>query len=250
MVNSPARILFNQEQISINTAWMKKNGEHFEVVIDPDKALEFKRTKGATEIRECLHAERIFSDAKRGLHANDGQLQQVFGTADPLVIARKLLLEGELQLTAEHRARIREAKRNAILTRIKTYAVDPTTGLPHPQKRLELAMEEAKIRIDDNKDPESQITEIVRKLQPIIPIRLETVTVQIQLPPPFGQKLYGDIQRFGTLKKTEWLPDGGLLAWLELPAGLQQDLLDDLSKRTHGAAEMKKVGEQRKNFDQ
>jgi ribosome maturation protein SDO1 len=250
MVNSTSRIIFNQEQISINTAWMKKNGEHFEVVIDPDKALEFKRTKGGTDIAECLHAERIFSDAKRGLHANDGQLEQVFGTTDPLVIARKLILEGELQLTAEHRARIREAKRNAILTRIRTYAIDPTTGLPHPQKRLELAMEEAKVRIDDNKDAESQVSEIVRKLQPIIPIRLETVTLQVHLAAPFGQKLYGDLQRYGTIKKTEWLPDGGLLAWLDMPAGLQQDLLDDLGKRTHGAAEVKKISEQRKDFDQ
>jgi ribosome maturation protein SDO1 len=225
---------------------MKKGGEHFEVVIEPDEALEFKRTKGQRpDIRECLHAERIFADAKRGLHAKDAQLNEVFGTYDPLEIAKILIVEGEIQLTAEHRQRIREARRKNILDRIRMYAIDPTTGLPHPERRIELAMEEANVKIDDNKDAEEQIPAIVRQLQPILPIRLETVTLQVHLPAPYGQKLYGDLQRFGSIKKADWLNDGGLIAWIDLPAGLQTDLFDELGKRTHGAAEMKKVDEQR-----
>jgi ribosome maturation protein SDO1 len=240
------RQTFDPEKFSVNTAWMKKAGEHFEVVVDPDNALEFKRTKGQSpDIRECLHAERVFADAKRGLHANDGQLHTVFGTYDPLVIARTLILDGELQLTAEHRTKIREAKRKMIMDRIKTYAIDPTTGLPHPEKRLELAFDEAKIKIDDGKDIEDQVQFVVRSLQPIIPIRLEMVSLQIHLPVPFGQKLYGDLQRFGTIKKTDWLGDGSLVAVLEMPAGLQTDLFDELGKRTHGAAEVKKVDERK-----
>jgi ribosome maturation protein SDO1 len=246
MVQTTTRMIYDAEKISVNTAWMKTHGIHFEVVVEPDQALEFRRTKGsAPELTECLHAERIFSDAKRGLHAKDTDLALVFGTADPLVIARRLILEGELQLTAEHRSRIREAKRNAIITKIRTYAIDPTNGLPHPQKRIELAIEEAKVKIDDNRDVESQIKEIVRALQPILPIRLETVTLQVHLPAPYGQKLYGEFSRYGTLKRSEWQQDGGLIAWVELPAGLQHDLMDDLGKKSHGAADMKRVGEHR-----
>jgi ribosome maturation protein SDO1 len=239
------RQTFDPEKFSVNTAWMKKHGEHFEVVVDPDAALEFRRTKGATDVKDCLHAERIFTDAKRGLHAKDEKLEEVFGTQDALEIAKVLILDGELQLTAEHRARIREAKRNNILNRILTYAIDPTTGLPHPLKRIELAMDEAKVRIDDNRDVDEQIPEIVRKLQPIIPIRLETVTLQVHLPSPYSQKNYGDLQRAGTIKKTEWLNDGALVAWVELPAGLQSDLVEELGKKTHGAADIKKVEERR-----
>jgi ribosome maturation protein SDO1 len=238
-------MIYPSEQIIVNTAWIKKYGNHFEVVVEPDEALEFRRTKGAhPDIKECLHAERIFTDAKRGLHAKDTDVEQAFGTIDPLAVARKLILEGELQLTAEHRQRIRDAKRNNILTKIVRYAVDPTTGRPHPQKRIELAMEEAKVRIDDNRDAEEQVPEIIRKLQPILPIRLETVTLQVHLPHQYGQKLYGDVQRYGTIKKTDWLNDGSCMLWLDMPAGLQMELIDELAKRTHGAADVKKVGEE------
>jgi ribosome maturation protein SDO1 len=239
-------MMFDPEKFSVNTAWMKRHGLHFEVVVDPDGALEFRRTKGASPaLEECLHAERIFTDAKRGLHAKDSDLEQVFGTSNPLDIARKLILEGELQLTSEHRARIREQRRNSIINRIVLYAIDPKTGLPHPRKRIELAMDEAKVRIDDNADAEDQIAAIIRKLQPVLPIRLETLTLQVHLPQPYGQKLYGDLQRFGQVKNADWMPDGGLVCSLEMPAGLQNDLLDELAKRTHGAAEVKRIGERR-----
>jgi ribosome maturation protein SDO1 len=244
MVNTTSRMIYDAEKISVNTAWMKRFGNHFEVVVEPDKALEYRRTKGASpELRECLHAERVFTDAKRGLQAKETDLEQAFGTTAALEIARKLIIEGELQLTAEHRAKIREAKRNQILSKIVTYAIDPTTGIPHPQRRIELAMDEAKVKIDDNRDVDEQIREIIRKLQPIIPIRLETVTLQVHLPAQYSQKLYGEMQRFGTIRKGDWMNDGSWMGWVDLPAGLQADLINELGKRTHGAADVKKVGE-------
>lgn len=246
MVNTTSRMIFDAEKISVNTAWMKRYGNHFEVVVEPDLALEFRRTKGASPlIKECLHAERVFTDAKRGLHAKDADLAQAFNTTDALAIAAKLIIEGELQLNQEHRQRIREAKRNQILSRIVMYAIDPTTGFPHPQRRIELAMDEAKVKIDDNRDADEQIREIIRKLQPIIPIRLETVTLQIHLPVPHGQKLYGEVQRFGTIKKSDWMADGSWMGWVDVPAGLQNDLLAELGKRTQGVADVRKVGEQK-----
>jgi len=246
MAQPTIRQKFDAEKISVNTAWMRRNGEHFEVVVDPDAALEFRKTKGdQPAIVECLHAERVFSDAKRGLHAKDELLELAFGTKDPMQIAKVLILSGELQLTQEHRNKIRDAKRKAILERIHTYAIDPTTGLSHPLARIKLAIEEAKVKIDDNKDIESQIPHIVKLLQPILPIRLETVTLHIHLPSPMSQKLYGDLSRFGQLKKTEWLDDGSLLSWIEIPAGLRTELYDELGKKSHGAADIRLVGEER-----
>jgi ribosome maturation protein SDO1 len=241
---APIRQTYDPEKFSVNTAWIKRGGEHFEVVVDPDAALQFKKSKGTQpSVSECLKAERIFTDAKRGLHAKDEHLKEFFGESDPLFVARTLILEGELQLTSEHRAQLRESKRHAIMEHIRAYAVDPRTSLPHPAQRLQLAMDEAKIKIDDMKDVEQQVHEIIRKLQPILPIRLETVVLQIHLPAPHGQKLYGELSRMAQLRKTEWLPDGSLAAWVELPAGLQGDLIDTLGKRTHGAADVRKVEE-------
>jgi len=249
MANPKQRVTYDPEKFSVNTAWMRKGGEHFEVVIEPDNALEFKRTKGATpDIRECLHAERVFTDAKRGEHATDVRLETVFGTKEPLDVAKKLIIEGDIQLTAEHRAKIREAKLNAILTRIQQYAIDPKSGLPHPRMRLELAFDQAKIKIDEKKDIDEQIPLIIRELQPIIPIRLETVTLQVHLPSQYSEKLVGTVRRHGQLKKEEWLSDGSWMGWVELPAGMQMELFDDIGKKTHGGAEIKKVSEERREF--
>ncbi|MBR9700566.1 ribosome assembly factor SBDS [Candidatus Woesearchaeota archaeon] len=244
MVEHGRQKIFEKERIHWNTAWMKTHGEHFEVVINPDEALDFKKSSGAKpEIRECLRSEEIWANAKKGELASEEAVKMVFETDDPLKVATRLILEGEIQLSADHRADLREQKKNKILDHINAYAIDPKTGNPHPRQRIELAMDEAKVKIDYNKDVESQIQDIVKHLQPIIPIRLEMVTLQVHLSSQYGQKLYGELSRWGTLKRTDWLNDGGLLAYVEIPAGMQNDFIDDLAKRTHGGVEVKKVDE-------
>jgi ribosome maturation protein SDO1 len=240
-----ANLAFQPGKVAWNLAWQKRHGKQFEIVIDPDKALAFKASKGQGEVQECLHSEHVFTHAQKGERANEQDMLAAFGTNDPLAVARVLILEGEIQLTSEYRESLRDAKRKRILDKISTYAIDPTTGYAHPRARLELAFAEAKIRIDEHEEEERQVAQIVRQLQPIIPIRLETVTLQIHLPHPYGQKLYGDIQRAGNLKRTEWAADGALLAWVELPAGLQSDLMSDLGKKSHGAADIQRVDERR-----
>ena len=244
MVEHGRQKIYDKERVHWNTAWIKSHGHHFEVVVEPDEALAYKKSNGNTpDIRECLRSEHIFHDAKKGQQADEAAMREVFNTTDELTIAKKLILDGEIQLSAEHRAQLRDEKKNKIIEHIQRHAIDPKTGNPHPRKRIELAMEEAKVKIDYNRDVESQVNDIVRDLQPVIPIKLEMLTMQIHLPNPYGQKLYGDLERFGTIKKTEWLNDGGLLAFLELPAGMQNDLIDHLNNKSHGSVDVKKVDE-------
>ncbi len=238
------RQTYDKERLHWNTAWLKTHGQHVEVVINPDEALAYRKSKGAEpEVRECLRSEEIFTNAKKGELAREEFLQNVFGTTDPLKVAREIILRGEIQMSAEHRAQIRDELHNQVVSRIQEYAIDPTTGLPHPQQRIELAMEETKAKVDPQKDVERNVHEIVKRLRPVLPIRLEMVTLQVHLPPSCSQKVYGDLGRHGTLKKTEWLQDGGLVAWIELPAGTQGEFMEEMGSRTHGAADIKKVDE-------
>jgi len=244
MVEHGKKNIYEKERLHWNTAWMKTHGEHLEVVVNPDEALAYRRSKGTTpDIRECVRSEHVFTNAKKGEIAPDDLLTKIFGAADALVVAKALILKGELQISSEHRSQIREEKYNKILNKIQSYATDPTTGLPHPRQRIELGMEEAKIKVDEKRDVETQVQEIVKKLQPVMPIKLETVTLQMRVPAQYSQKLYGDLERYGTLKKTDWLNDGALLAWIELPAGLQNDLIDEFQSKSHGSVEIKKVDE-------
>jgi ribosome maturation protein SDO1 len=227
------RMTFDEERFSINTAWIKKGGEHFEVVIDPDMAIAFKQT-GEGNIREIVKSAHVFFDAKKGDLASEHHMKTVFNSSDPLVVAERIIREGEIQLTKEHRDMLREQKRKRIISLIHRNAIDPRTKLPHPQARIELAFEEAKVRIDEMRRAEDQLQEIVRKLQPIMPIKFEQTVLQIHLPAQHAAKLYQTIGSFGTIRKQDWLNDGSWSGEVEMPAGLVSECIDTLNSKTHG----------------
>lgn len=231
---------FDQEKVSFNLAKLKKGGEMFEVVIDPDLAIDYVEGEDV-DVKEVLKAEKVFSDAKKGLLASEEHTQSLFNTTDALEIAKVLLKEGEVQLTAEHRDRIREDKRRRMMERIRVNAVDPKTGLPHPAKRIELAFEEAKIKVEETLSVDKQIKEIVKKLQVVLPIRFEQAIMRIHLKAEDAQKAYGDVKKFGTMLQEEWLNDGSWMCRVEIPAGLQNEFTDMLNEKTQGNAEIEKV---------
>lgn len=231
---------YDHERVSFNLAKLKRAGENFEIVVDPDLAIAHKEGE-AVDLKELLKAEKIFSDAKKGLLASEEHVKAAFGSDDPLVIAEKILADGEIQLTAEHRQRIRDDKKRRLLEQIRINAIDPKTNMPHPAKRIELAFDEAKIHVDETKTVEAQIKEVVQKLQPILPIRFDVATMRIHLSAEYAQKLYGDVKGFGTMKKEDWMNDGSWVCYVEIPAGLQNELIDMLNAKTHGGADVERV---------
>ncbi|MFC1648886.1 ribosome assembly factor SBDS [Nanoarchaeota archaeon] len=233
------RQTYEKEKAHINLAKLKKQGYEFEVVIDPDLAMEFKH--GKAELRDVLKSESIFHDAKKGDLASENLMKEVFGTSDVLKVAEAIITEGEIQLTGEYRDKIREEKKLRIIDMIHKYSLDPRTNIPHPKTRIENAMKEAKVHIDENKSPEDQVQDILKALQPIMPIKFEIKEVEIHLKPEHAAKLYGAIQRFGQIIKDDWLDDGSWLGVVEIPAGMEPDLYDKLNSETHGDVETKVV---------
>ena len=224
---------FDEERVSFNTAWIKKAGEHFEVVIDPDAAIAFKRT-GQGDVHDIVKSGHVFFDAKKGELASEQHMKTVFGTDDPFRVAEHIIREGEIQLTKEHRDRLREQKYKRIVSIIQRNAIDPRTKLPHPLQRIELAFTEAKVRVDELRTAEDQVQDVVKKLQPILPIRFEHKTIQVHIPSQYAARLHGTLSSYGDIKKQEWLSDGSWLGTLELPAGLLMECMDMLNSKTHG----------------
>ena len=233
-------LTFDEERYSINTAFIKKGGEHFEVVVDPDKAVAYKQN-GKEPIHDILKSMHIFFDAKKGDLASEHHMKTVFGSSDPTVVAEYILKHGEIQLTKEYRDSLREQKRKKIMTIIQRNAIDPHTKLPHPLTRIELAFEEAKIRVDEIKKAEDQVQEIVRKLQPILPIKFDQAKLHIHLPAQYAPKLYQTISSFGTVKKQEWLTDGSGEGEVEVPAGMVPECIDTLNSKTHGSVQITQI---------
>lgn len=234
---------FDQERISFNLARLKKGGHTFELVVDPDAAIVMKEN-GKGSVEDVVKAEKVFGDAKKGLLAGKDEMEAVFGTTDFHSVAEKILEKGEIQLTTEHREKVRAAKMKQLITRIHRNAVDPKTGNPHPEKRIELAVEEAKVRIDEFKTVEQQLQDTVRKLQPIIPLKFATAHLQIEVPSQYAGKMYGEIKRMAMINKDIWMSDGSLQVEAELPAGIKRELIDMINDATHGSASIKeKKGE-------
>ena len=176
---------FDDERFSLNTAFLKKGGEHFEVVVDPDAAVTFKES-GKGDIRDIVKSGHVYTHAKKGDMASEHLMKEVFGSIDPFVVAQQIIKEGEIQLTKEFRDKLREQKRKRVISLIMRNAIDPRTKYPIPLVRIELAMEEAKIKIEEFKTADDQVQDVVRKLQPILPIKFEHAPLRHQITQDFG----------------------------------------------------------------
>ena len=214
------------------------SGERFEVMVNPDKALEYKLGKPVPP-SQILVYDTIFRDVSKGERASEEKIRRAFGTTDPLKIVKTILDKGELQLTTEQRRRLIEDKKKQIIAFISKHCVDPRTNLPHPPLRVEQALAQAKVSIDPFKDVEEQAKEVIQALRPILPLKTELALIEVKIPPQYAPATYGTLKSFGSIKREQWLSDGSLLAVIEIPAGLQMTFLEKIGSLTKGAAQSK-----------
>jgi ribosome maturation protein SDO1 len=221
-------------------ARITRDGEHFEILVKPQLALNYTLGKPAS-VSEILVADTIFTDANKGTKAGEDKLQAAFNTLDPRKIAEVILSRGTLQLTTDQRRQLTAEKRKQIIAFIARQAVDPKTNMPHPPLRIEQAMEQIHYPIDPFKDTEEQAKDIIKLLRPVLPIKIEQIQVQVRIPPQYAAKAYGTVKGYGTIKREEWRADGSWFAIVEMPAGLYGPFLEKLGEITKGNAEAKKL---------
>ena len=220
------------------TARLESHGERFEVLIDPDAALAMKRGEFEGELEDVIAAEDVFEDASRGDRPAEEDLEEVFGTTDPMEIIPEVVRRGEIQITAEQRREMQEQKRRQLIDTIARNAVNPQMdNAPHPPERIERALEEAGFRVDPMEPVESQIDDALDALRPVIPIRFEEVTIAVQLPAEHAGKAQARVREFGELEREEWQADGSWVGVLTFPAGMQNDFYDLTNELTSGQAE-------------
>ncbi|MBS3102831.1 ribosome assembly factor SBDS [Candidatus Woesearchaeota archaeon] len=219
-------------------ARLKSNNQLFEILVDCDMALALKEGKNIS-LKDVLAADKIFSDAKKGLEASENAMKQIFGTSEPEEVAKIIIKKGEIQLTREHRANLRERKRKQIINMLHVNGVDPRTHLPHPPQRIENALEEAKFHVEEFGQVHEQVQEALKKLRPILPIKFEVKEISVKIPAQFAAKSYQVLSMFGTKLREEWQNDGSLLTVLEMPGGLESDFYDKINSLTHGNVETK-----------
>ncbi len=213
-------------------ARMEKNGHKFEVLVDPDLAMDVKHGK-IVNFEDLLADDKVFKDSRKGEEQGIETVKEVFGTDDINIVTKKIIDDGDVQLTTEQRKKFLERKRAEIISFISTNAINPQTKTPHPPQRIENAMEQAKIHIDAFKSVEVQVNEIVNALKRILPLSMEKIDFAVKIPAQFSGKCSAIIHKF-EIKKEQWLNDGSLAAEFELPVGAKQDLINELNSATHG----------------
>jgi ribosome maturation protein SDO1 len=213
-------------------------GEHFEILVDPELAADFKRGK-EIELDEILAVEEVFKDAKKGDKASEEAMLKAFNSTDITEAAAFIIKKGQVQLTAQQRKEMTEEKRKKIVATITREAINPQTKLPHPSRRIEIAMDEAKIHVDPFKSVDEQVTSVLKAIRTKIPIRFEKVQVAVKIPGDYTGKVYNIIPEFGTTKKEEWQQDGSWIAVVEIPGGMQDNFYRKLNEMTHGQVETK-----------
>jgi ribosome maturation protein SDO1 len=210
------------------TARIKKAGKHFEVIVDMEKALSFRKGGNSPDF---LETDFIFTDAKKGMKASDSDLTEGFGTTELNEIAQRIVREGEILTTQDFRDEEREKKIKQVVDFLVRNATDQN-GRPYTPERIKTALEEAKVNIK-NVPVENQAKEIVDALSRILPIKIQTKKIKATIPAVHTGKVYGIISEY---KENEnWLPNGDLETVLEIPAGVLMDFYDKLNSATHGS---------------
>ncbi|MDY6819776.1 MAG: ribosome assembly factor SBDS [Halobacteriales archaeon] len=224
------------------TARLESHGTRFEVLVDPDAALAIKRGEFDGDLEDVIAAEDVFEDASRGDRPAENDLEEVFGTTDPLEIIPQVIKDGEIQITAEQRREMQEQKRRQLINQIARNAVNPQmNNAPHPPDRIESALEEAGFQVDPMEPVETQVDDALDALRPIIPIRFEEIAIAVQFPAEHAGRGQSQIRDFGELKEEEWQPDGSWIGVVEFPAGMQDEFYDLVNELSSGEAETRIV---------
>ncbi len=224
--------------MSNTLARIKRIGKNFEIMVDLDSALKFRKGE-SSEIE--AETNKIFYDLKKGEVASEADLNEAFGTADVNEIVKKIVKSGEVQLPQEYRDEAKEKKVKQVVDFLSKNATDPQSGTPHTPERIKSSLEQAGVNIKDV-PLDKQIGEIVEKLSKVLPIKIETKKIKITIPAMHTGKAYGVITQY---KQTEkWKDNGDLEVVVSVPAGMVMDFYDKLNGVTHGSALTEEIREE------
>jgi ribosome maturation protein SDO1 len=217
-----------------------KGDKKFEILVDPDLAKEAKMEGEDYDIQRLLFVQEVFVDAGEGERASADELEDEFGTRKLMEAAEEIFEKGQMQLTTDQKAEIREDKWKQLVNMIARRAQDPKTGNPHPPQRVENALEEAGFHVNWDSNVEEEFDEAIEILRPIIPISLDEKTVALRIPVDNAGQAYDRIQQVAEVEEEEW-GNEYFTARLTLPAGVLSELMDELQDMTSGQTEMREV---------
>lgn len=225
-------------------ARLESHGHKFEILVDPDSTERIR--SGKIDIENDLAMEQIFKDARKGEKIGDDAIKEVFGTTNISEVATEIVKKGQIQLTTDQRRAMYEKRRKQIIEIISRESINPQTNTPHPPARISQAMEDAKVHVDPFKSANDQIDGVLKALRPLLPIRFEKTKLAVKLVGDAYGRIYGDLARGGYIIKEEWGNDGSWIGLLEVPSGIQGEIMDSITRKAKDGAEIKVIKDRSK----
>ncbi len=214
-------------------AKLKKDGHDFEILVYPFIAWDYRHNHPGVTIEQVVAFDEVYSDVQKANTASKELLIECFNTDNIHKIADKIIRDGEVQLTTSQKQLLAENREKEIIDYIAKNAHDPKAKTPIPVQRLVNAFIELKIKINITKQKEKEIEEIIDKLKRIMPISLEKIIIDVEVPALYTGKASAVIYKYEVVEQN-WLPSGDLFCKIKIPAGTKQQLVSDLNNVTHG----------------
>jgi ribosome maturation protein SDO1 len=211
------------------TARVKKGGKSFEVLVDLDEALKFR--KGEGDFNLAVLGDAVFNNLKSGERASANDLEVNFGTSDFVEVASKIIKDGEVVRTTESMRGEVDARYKQVVDFLVRNAVSPE-GRPYTPDRIMKALIEAHVNVK-NKPVEAQVSEILEQLSKVLAVKIEMKKVKLLVPAIHTGKAYGFVKEF--MIQEDWKNNGDLEVVVEMPAGLIFDFYDKINSATHGS---------------
>ena len=219
-------------------ARFETGGDRFEILVDPRAAQEYKEGSDI-DWEDAIAADGIWSNSAKGDRSPDILVNNTFETLDLVEIYKKILKEGNIQLTSQQRKEMVEQKRKQIVAHIVANAMNPQTGGAHPPQRIENAIEEARYSVDPMETVEKQVESILKRIKTLIPISFEKIQVAVKIQAIHVGKCYGQLSGIGKIMNEEYQKDGSWVGIMEMSATSYNRLEDVLGAVTKGTAETK-----------
>lgn len=219
-------------------ARIKAKGKQYEISVDVDEALKVKAGEG--DVTAALNSNAIYYDIHKGTIASQSDLENAFGTSDTFKIAEKIMKNGEIQKPQEYRDAERETRIKQVIQLLLRNASDQH-GNPFTEDRIRKAIDEAHFNFD-KRPAEQQMYALLKELQNVIPIKIETKKIKLIIPARFTGQVYGIIN--DVKEKEEWLNNGDLQVIVNVPAGMQIDFYEKLNGITHGAVVSEEISDE------
>lgn len=217
------------------------HGDRFEILVEPDTVEKLRSGKEDIDIVESMPVEKVFTDAHKGKEAPTHLVKKVFDSTDIEKISKKILKDGEVQITTEQRNKRQKQKRKDIVNRIAKNSYNPQTDAPHPPNRIENAMAEAEVHIDPFKPVSLQMDEVVDQIRELIPLSFEKKRFSITVRGDLQGKIYGLLKKLGSIEDENWLNDGRWQGILKIPAGKQDELFEKVNELTKGKVVIEEI---------